>query len=69
MATLWLTLLVQLVTLEANRLALQKMRAEMATTDAEKAKAIDEGLKASDAFHDLIERVRDKIDDLKKVHA
>lgn len=65
MLSLWLALLTQLATLEASRLKLACLRAEMATTDAEKRAAIDEGLKMSDAAHALIEKIQGKIEELR----
>lgn len=65
MVTLWLTLLTQIATIIANRLALAKMRADMATTDDEKKRAIDEGLIVADSMHKIFDKVSGQIDSLK----
>lgn len=64
MLNLWLALAVQIATIIANRLTLQRMRAEMATTEGDKKAAIDEGLKVDDALHTFLDKVRGKIESL-----
>lgn len=51
---------VQLLKIIANRSAMQAMRAEMAQGDA-KTQAINEGLKASDFFEGLLQRIEKRV--------
>lgn len=62
---MYLMALVQILTIIANREAMWKMRAEMSVTPEEKKHAIDEGLKVSDFFQGILQKIIRKIEDLR----
>lgn len=61
---MWLALLTEIAGCLHERLALANKRAEMATNDADKKAAIDEGLIVADTFQKMITKLKGMVHEL-----
>lgn len=64
-ATAVMALMTEFIGMIRERMSLANKRADLATSDDDKRKAIDEGLVVSDAAHKLVEKLGGMLDGVK----
>lgn len=62
---MFLTILSSVLTIISNMTSMSLMRAEMASTPEEKARIINEGMAGVDLFRKLVDKLHNRIDELK----